>query len=80
MVQIEAFDVFCEANNVLPITDAVIVRASEIYADLYRRGDLIGDADILISASALEHGLEMVTNNTRHFNRITGLVLENWTE
>lgn len=76
--QLEAFDRFTAANHVIPVTDAVIVRASVIYADLYQRGDLIGDADILIAATALEHGLSLVTNNTKHFRRITGLLLENW--
>jgi hypothetical protein len=41
---------------VLPLTDAVVMRASDIYADLYRRGQLIGDADILIAATALDAG------------------------
>ncbi len=73
-----AFEQFCAANLVLPLTDSIIVRGAEIYADLYRRGTLIGDADILIAATALEHGLALVTNNTNHFNRIAGLQLYNW--
>jgi len=43
--QLAAFDLFCRNNEVLPITDVVIVRAAEIYADLYLRGQLIPDAD-----------------------------------
>ena len=44
-------------NQALPITDRVIERAAELYADLYKRGQLIGDADILIAATALASGL-----------------------
>ena len=39
------FEQFCTRNRVLPLTDNVISRAAEIYADLYKRGELIGDAD-----------------------------------
>jgi len=57
------FEQICAENDVLPITDAIIVQAADIYAELYRRGTLIGDADILIAATALEHGLDVITNN-----------------
>jgi tRNA(fMet)-specific endonuclease VapC len=73
-----AFEQFCAANIVLPLTDNIIFRAADIYADLHRHGALIGDADILIAATALEHGLVLITNNTNHFNRIAGLPLQNW--
>ncbi len=52
--------------------------AADIYADLRRKGELIGDADMLIAASALVHGLGVVTNNEEHFERIAGLYMENW--
>jgi len=77
-VQIETFDQFCAANRILPITDEIIVQASEIYADLHQRGQLISDADILIAAAAMVHQLAIVTNNEHHFGRITGLQVENW--
>lgn len=76
--QLVAFDRFCAANTILPFTDTIIVRAADIYADLYRRGELIGDADILIAATAIVEGYGVVTNNERHFGRITGLNTENW--
>ena len=73
-----SFDEFCANNLIVPITEAVISKAADIYADLYKRGALIGDADILIAASALVNGLGVVTNNERHFRRITNLHVENW--
>ncbi len=76
--QLVAFDRFCAANTILPLTDAIIVQAAEIYADLYRRGELIGDADILIAATALVGGYGVITNNERHFGRITGLTTDYW--
>ncbi len=73
-----AFDRFCAAGTILSLSDAVVVQAAEIYADLYRRGELIGDADILIAATAIVEGYVLVTNNERHFERIEGLNIDNW--
>lgn len=76
--QLEAFNKFCENNNVLPITDEVIVKASDIYASLREQGALISDADILVAAIAMTNKLVLITNNTAHFSRIEGLQLRNW--
>lgn len=76
--QIAAFDRFCAVNIVLPLTDEIIVRASDIYAFLKQRGELIGDADILIASTALLSGISVVTNNLNHFRRIPELRIQNW--
>lgn len=76
--QLAAFERFCKVNEILPLEENIIMRAADIYADLYRRGQLIGDADILIAATALEHSLIVVTNNENHLGRIAGLTVENW--
>jgi tRNA(fMet)-specific endonuclease VapC len=76
--QLASFDAFCANNKVLPLTDPIVVRAADIYAELHAQGRLIPDADLLIAATALEHNLVLVTNNISHFNRIRQLRLENW--
>jgi tRNA(fMet)-specific endonuclease VapC len=76
--QLVAFDVMCQSMEVLPLTDTVVVRAAGIYGKLHQTGQLIGDADILIAAICLDNGCEIVTNNTSHFSRIPGLVVQNW--
>jgi tRNA(fMet)-specific endonuclease VapC len=76
--QLVAFDRLCGVSTILPLTDAIVVRAATIYADLHQRGTLIGDADILIAATGLEHGLVVVTNNRSHYQRVAGIKLENW--
>lgn len=76
--QLAAFELACKYSEILPLDDRTIVRAADIFADLKRRGELIGDADILIAATALENALVMVTNNIKHFSKITGLKLSNW--
>ena len=78
VAQVARFEIFCGALQVLPLSDAIVVRAAEVYADLHRRGELIGDADILIAATAIEHGLVLSTNNQSHHSRIAGLPIDNW--
>ncbi len=76
--QAAVFDHLCVRSDILPITEFVVVEASEIYADLHKRGELIGDADILIAATAMANGLGVVTNNKSHFERVRGLAVETW--
>jgi tRNA(fMet)-specific endonuclease VapC len=57
-----AFDRFCAASTILSLSDAVVVLAAQIYADLYRRGELIGDADILIAATAIVESHNLATS------------------
>lgn len=76
--QISKFSLIRQYSKEIDLTEAIINRAADIYADLYQRGLLILDADILIAATALENHLPLVTNNENHFNRITGLQVLNW--
>lgn len=76
--QITNFGLICLQSREINLTSDIINRAAEIYADLYKRGQLVGDADILIAATALENNLSIVTNNESHFNRIAGLQILNW--
>lgn len=76
--QTSAFDRFCDTCEILSITDAILARAAGIYADLHREGWLIGDADIIVAATALMHGFGVATNNVDHFQRTQGLRVENW--
>jgi len=77
-IQIVKFERISSISRVLNLNDAIIFRASDIYADLYKYGQIIGDADILIAATALENNLPIITNNEKHFNRISGLQILNW--
>ena len=56
--------------------------AGRIAGELERTGRPIGTADSMIAAIALEHGLELVTGNTAHFQRVQQLgyplTLANW--
>ena len=46
---------------------------AEIYADLARRGQLIGAHDLIIAATARHHELSLLTDNVDEFSRVPGL-------
>lgn len=75
-----AFEAVCQVSLILPLTDLVIERAATLYSELYRRGELLPDADLLIAATAQESQRILVTNNLLHFQRIPSLTVENWKE
>jgi tRNA(fMet)-specific endonuclease VapC len=49
-----------------------------IKAELERAGRVIDDADLLIASIVLATKSILVTNNTDHFSRVSGLQIENW--
>lgn len=56
------------------------VEAAIIRAQLEKKGMPIGPYDLLIAGLARSLDMILVTNNTKEFERIDGLLLENWIE
>ena len=56
----------------------ILKRFGTIKAQLQNEGLPIADADILIASATLEKAEKLITANTRHFERIAGLTLEDW--
>lgn len=52
----------------------------KIRADLEKAGTPIGPLDMMIAGHAKSMGYTVVTNNTKEFVRVKGLMLENWAE
>lgn len=50
----------------------------QIRAKLEKAGTPIGPLDTMIAGHALSLGYTLVTNNSREFERVEGLLLENW--
>ncbi len=71
-------ELFLSKLTVLAWDDAVIWHFGFHKARLKKAGAKIGELDLLIGCHALALGATMVTNNTREFERIEGLKLENW--
>lgn len=49
-----AFLAPCRVSHILPLTDQVVERAATLYGELYRRDELLADADLFIAATALD--------------------------
>ena len=67
----------------ISILDFDVYAAEEygrIRADLERKGTPIGPMDMLIAAHAKSEDLILVTNNTREFERVNDLTVEDWTK
>lgn len=52
--------------------------AAHLHHQLRSIGTLIDETDLLIAATAIRHGVTLVTRNTKHFERIPGLSLTDW--
>jgi predicted nucleic acid-binding protein len=59
--------------TVVEIDESIAWTASRVARELKTAGRHIGDNDIWIAATALAHGLPLVSRNARHFARVTNL-------
>lgn len=67
--------------DTLPVLGPDLVSArlfGEVKARLSAGGNLVADADLFIGSIALGRGATLVTGNRKHYERIPGLVLEDW--
>ena len=71
---------FFEAFYSFPFDDDCAAAAGRLRADLAQAGSPIGPNDLLIAATALTNDRILVTASTREFDRVPGLVIENWAE
>ena len=62
----------------LPFGDESALLFGQIRASLAIAGTPIGAYDLQIAAIALANNLTLVTHNTREFERVDGLRLEDW--
>ena len=59
--------------RVLPYTEVTAVEHARIWAVLESSGKMIGYYDLIVAATALEHGSSIATFNRRHFECVKGL-------
>jgi tRNA(fMet)-specific endonuclease VapC len=69
---------FLSIFNILPFDDNDAVDFGEIKKELEKKGKIIGPMDLLLAAQAKSKKLILVTNNTKEFERVEGLKIENW--
>lgn len=79
----EALATLERLNELIPVVEpaAAVGKAyGELRAHVQRSGTPIGNNDLWIAAHALSPGVTLVSNNTREFERLPNLALENWAQ
>lgn len=66
--------------EVLPLPVSAAEHYGQVRASLQRVGRPIGGNDLWIAAHALAEGYVLVTHNTKEFDRVDSLMVENWVE
>lgn len=62
-----------ESLPILPYTGTTALEHARVWAALESSGKMIGFYDLIVAATALEHGDLVVTFNQRHFVQVPGL-------
>jgi len=64
---------FLRGVDVLNLNRTIMRRFAAIRGTLRQQGQIIGDPDILIAATAIHYDITLVARNRRHFERVAGL-------
>lgn len=75
-----AMEALFSTVTIIPFGDSEAKAAGAVRAALRKQGMPIGAYDVLIAATAIVHGLTLVTSNTDEFLRVSGLNVEDWRE
>ena len=73
-----AVEVWIQSFQMLDIDLPTAREHARLFADLKASGNVIGAHDLWLAATCFTHDLKMVTANTREFERVPGLKVENW--
>ncbi len=71
-------EAFAAHLGVMAFDENAALHYGDVRADLERKGTPIGPYDLMIAGHARSRGLTLVTNNSREFQRVAGLRVENW--
>ncbi|GHU41989.1 twitching motility protein PilT [Clostridia bacterium] len=78
--KLKLFYKLCEICEIGEMSARAWDIAAEIYVERRKIGKTVEDADIFIAAFCLANGYSLVTGNTRHFEEMEGLAIEDWTK
>jgi len=69
-------EAFLSGVTILDLDEEVCKRFGHLRGSMRKRGQVMGDFDLLIAATALRHNLTLLTNNRKHFAGIAGLQIQ----
>ncbi len=73
-----ALEHFLRPFQIAEYDSLAAARYGKVRAEFEKSGKVIGGLDMMIAAHALSLDMPLVTNNTKEFERVAGLRLENW--
>ena len=68
------------AIEIIPVSHIMVEIFGLLKTKLEGEGARLDDFDLILAATALSHNLTLVTNNEKHFARIDGLKIANWSK
>jgi tRNA(fMet)-specific endonuclease VapC len=71
---------FISVFDILDFTEYDAIEYGKIKSKLRKSGEIIGPIDMLLAAQALSNQMTFVTNNVSEFERVDGLLIEDWTK
>jgi len=74
----KTLEAFQSKIDILPIFPILSIYAKE-KARLKTKGKILDDFDMLIGTTAIYNNLTLVTKNVSDFERLDGIVIEDWT-
>ncbi len=75
---LKAIESFLMPFDIVDYDFIASVEYGKIRANLEKKGQIIGNMDMQIAGHALALDMVLVTNNTKEFERVEGLGLDNW--
>ena len=72
------YEAFQAKFKILPIFPSLDIYAKE-KARLKIKGRILDDFDLLIGASAIHNNMTLASRNVSDFDRLEGIVIEDWT-
>ena len=69
-------EAFLSGVTILNLDEEVCKRFGHLRGSMRKRGQVMGDFDLLIAATPLRHNLTLLTNNRKHFAGIAGLQIQ----
>jgi tRNA(fMet)-specific endonuclease VapC len=69
---------FIEAFEIVNIDDDALDQYAKIRLNLENDGIIIGSNDLFIASIVLAHNGILITHNTKEFERVPGLRIEDW--
>lgn len=71
---------FLSYFNILSFNGSDAIEYGRIKRELRKRGQIIGQIDLLLAAQAVNRKMTLVTNNLKEFRRVRGLNIEDWSQ